>query len=177
MRVRTIAFALAAIVLPIANPATAAELNQPFSWRWSESRDAITDKIVRTGHVDTLTLRLNGMPQIGFGSVLVGCVGGKPLMVFDWGPKVAGKAGLAVQYRFEGQPGRQVTARYVRTTRQIVSKPGDIRQFLADASKSDRLYVRVVSDRYGTVEARFTARAGAELAALLGRHCPSAAAD
>jgi hypothetical protein len=36
-----------------------AELNQPCSRHWSESRDAITDKIVRTGRAGTLTLRLN----------------------------------------------------------------------------------------------------------------------
>jgi hypothetical protein len=79
--------------------------------------------------------------------------------------------------RFEGQPGRLVTPRYVRTTRQTVNRPTEIRQFLSDAAKSDRLYVRVVSDRHGTVEARFSARAGADLAALLGRHCPSVAVN
>jgi hypothetical protein len=166
-----------AIVWPIATHATAAELNLPFSWRWSESRDAITDKIVRMGETSTLSFRMNGVPQIGFASVLIGCASEKPLIAFDWGPKVAGKAGLAIQYRFEEHPGRELTATYVRTTRQTVSKPGEIRRFLADASKADRLYVRVLSDRYGTVEARFHVRAGAELAALLGRYCPSVAVE
>ena len=36
----------------------------------------------------------------------------------------------------------------------------DIRQFLADASVSDSLYVRVYSDPYGTSEATFKAAAG-----------------
>jgi hypothetical protein len=166
---------LTAIGWPIATHA--AELNQSFSWRWSESRDAITDKIVRTGEAGTLLLRLNREPQISFGQIVVGCADGTPMMVFDWGLKVAGKTGLVLQYRFEGRPGRQMTAKYVRTTRQTVNKPAEIRQFLADASKSDRVHVRIVSDRYGTVEAKFTARAGAKLAALLGHHCPSVAVD
>ena len=51
----------------------------------------------------------------------------------------------------------------------------DIRQFLADASMSNSLYVRVYSDSYGTSEATFTAFGGKEMAAKFTTACPKTA--
>src|SRR5215467_2521070 len=116
-RVKALAFTLLALASPLVAHAEGG-LNQPRSWRYVESRDAITDTLIRLMQVEALSFRLNDNPEFYDAIVAVGCADNQPLLVFAWGKKVAGKAGLVVQYRFEGQPGREVTAKYVRRTRQ-----------------------------------------------------------
>jgi hypothetical protein len=93
--------------------------------------------------------------------VLLTCAGGQASITIDWSFKAAGSKNLILEYRFEGRPGRQLSARYV------------IRQFLADARTSTRLYVRVNSDLSGPQSATFAAGAGADMAARFGAACPS----
>ncbi len=176
-RVNGVAFTLLVTALPIAAHASEVRLNQSGSWQYSESRDAISNAIVRSAQVGTISIRRNERPEITAATVIVGCAEARPFMVFDWDVKVAAKAGLVVQYRFEGISGRKVKAKYVRRTRQTATNAADVRQFLSDAANSDRLYLRVLSDQYGAVEAWFSTRGGAELAAVFGGFCPSVAVD
>jgi hypothetical protein len=173
---RALAFTLLAMALPASSHAEGG-LNQLSSWRYSESRDPVSDAIVRQAQTSTIAIRRNGVTEIARASVIVVCADEKPLLVFDWDAKVAAKAGLTVQYRFDGQIGSTVAARYVRRTRQTATQAVDVRRFLTDAARSDKLYIRVLSDQYGAVEAWFSARGGAELAAVLGGFCPSIAID
>jgi hypothetical protein len=170
---RLIPAALLFALLVAAVPA-AGELSGPFSWRWSEAKDPITDRIVRKASVDTLSVKFNGWPRVMLATVILACFEAKPVLVFDWDAKVAAKEGLIVEYRFDGHPGRRVDAKYVRRSRQTTGDLGNIRQFLRDASISEGLYLRVRSPAYGNVEARFHTRGGSVLAARFGQYCPTA---
>lgn len=170
---RLIAIAFLAIFFVPVLPASAL-LNGPFAWRWSETRDPINDRVIHTASVATLGFKLNGATRIALVTVILACANGEPVLVFDWEEKVAGSRGLIVEYRFDGRPGRRTKANYVRRSRQSTSDLADIRQFLADASVSDGLYVRVQSPAFGSAEARFHARGGGALAARFAQYCPGA---
>lgn len=156
--------------------ATAASFEAWNSWRWHwmEGIDRITDQ--KVARACLATVEIEGVP-LGTGDVYVALTrtAGKPVMDIDWSLKVAGKANLTVEYRFAGQRGRNLKARYVNRTQQRATDLADIRQFLADARRSDILRLRVTSDLYGTVEAKFRAAAGADIYRRLTAACPVAA--
>jgi hypothetical protein len=145
-------------------------------WIWEEQRDKITDQVIYVGYVNTLRTSIGGSSDINGASVLVYCSGNEAAVVFLWSRSAAGTKNLSVAFRFEGQPGHVTKARYVKRTKQETTDLGDVRLFLDGLAKSDRLYVRATSDLYGTSEAGFRYRGGAEIVNRLRAACPILAA-
>lgn len=141
-------------------------------WRWVESVDPITDARVVQTYVATVDIAgtILGSAEA---RVMLTCTNRKASITIDWSFKAAGTANLTVDYRFDGQPGRSLRARYVNRTRQQSVDQGDVRQFLADARNASRLMVRVDSDLYGPVSATFAAKAGADMVSRFVAACPA----
>lgn len=141
-------------------------------WRWAESVDAISDAPVKQAYVATADIAdtVLGTEEA---RVLLTCVGGNASITVYWSFKAAGSANLVLEYRFDGQPGRRLNARYVNRYRQQSSDAEDVRRFLADARMSKRLVVRVDSDLSGPSSATFAAGAGPDMAARFVAACPS----
>lgn len=141
-------------------------------WRWVESVDPITDAPVRHAYVATVEIAdaLLGTEEA---RVMLTCISGNASITVDWSFKAAGSANLVLEYRFDGRPGRRLKARYVNRTRQRSEHQGDVRQFLADAGRSNRLMVRVDSDLSGPSSATFAAGAGPDMVARFAAACPA----
>jgi len=158
---------------------TTSALADPFDavfgtrWRWVESIDPISDAPVRQAYVATVDIAdtVLGTEEA---RVLLTCAGANASITVDWSFKAAGSANLVLEYRFDGQPGRRLNARYVNRFRQQSTDAGDVRRFLADASMSKRLVVRIDSDLSGPSSATFAAGAGPDMAARFVAACPSA---
>lgn len=172
-RHRIAAAGLAMVAAVVAEPAAAVSFESLFAtrWQWSEGVDHITDQKVSRAVLLTVTIE---DVQLGLAEarIVLTCTGGKPVMDFDWSFKAAGKGGLTVEYRFANLAGRSLKARYVNRTRQEVSDRDGIRQFLADAQRSDSLRLRLTSDLYGVTEATFKAAAGADMVRRFVAACP-----
>jgi hypothetical protein len=142
-------------------------------WRGTRTADPITDAPLLRLYL--ITTEVNGAV---FGRdmarVMLTCAAGKSSLDFEWTIKAASKTNLVVAYRFEGQPGRTVKARYVNNSEQETTQLGDVRQFVRDAGLSQRLYLQVNSDRFGVNEARFKAKAGPSATASFVEACPDA---
>ena len=175
-RIRIVLTGLTVLVAMAAAQAEAASFEAwtATRWSWMEGVDHITAEKISRAYL--VTVEIAGVP-LGTGDVYVAltCTGGKPVMDFDWSIKVAGKAHLTVEYRFAGQPGRSIKARYVNRTHQQSTDVEGIRQFLADARHSDRMRLRVTSDLAGVVEASFKSKAGADIYRRFTTVCPVAA--
>ncbi len=175
-RIRTVLAGLTVVVAMVAGQADAASLEAwtASRWKWMEGVDHITAEKVARAYL--VTVEIADVP-LGTGDVYVAltCTDGKPVMDFDWSIKVAGKAHLTVEYRFAGQPGRSIKARYVNRAHQQATDIDGIRQFLSDARYADRLRLRVTSDLSGVVEASFNAKAGADIYNRFTAACPTTA--
>ena len=175
-RHRIVAAGLAALAVMAVGPAVAASFESMMAsrWQWSEGVDRLTDQ--RVSRATLLTVMIEGA-QLGDSEARVAliCTAGKAVMDIDWSFRAAGQSNLTLEYRFAGQPGRSLKARYVNRNREEVTDLDGIRRFLADARTSDRLRLRVTSDAYGTTEASFRAEAGADVVARYTAACPLAA--
>jgi hypothetical protein len=164
---------LAVLAAVAAEPVVAAsfEAQTATRWNWAEGVDVITDQKVSRAYLLTTEIKdiAAGLEEV---RLALTCTGGKPVMDIEWSIKVAGEAHLTVEYRFSGQPGRSLTARYVNRTHQQASDIAGIRQFLVDARASDKLRLRVTSDLGGMVEATFKAAAGADIYRRFTAACP-----
>ncbi len=171
-----VAAGLAVLAGMAAEPAAAASFEAALAtgWQWSEGVDRITDQ--KVSRAILLTAEIEDKPLgLEEARLALTCTGGTPVMDIDWSFKVAGRAHLALAYRFAGQPGRSLKAHYVNRTSQRVSDISGIRRFLADARRSDRLRLRVTSDLSGVAEATFGAAAGADVYRRFTAACPVAA--
>lgn len=139
-------------------------------WEFGEHTDKITDQRVRT----IMIYAMHGAVPWGFvqAPLNVRCTAGNAELTIKWAEKTASNVNLVVEYRFDGLPGRSLDVRYVNRSEQRSTSVAGIRQFLADARRSDRLLLRVSSDLLGTTEAVFRAGAGAEVADYLIAACP-----
>jgi hypothetical protein len=177
MKCAKIIMAGLALVALLPGPAGAASLEGMFAtrWKWAEGVDDITDRKISRAYL--LSVEIKDM-MVGLEEVRLAltCADGKPVLDVEWSFKVAGKARLALEYRFAGQPGRTLKARYVNRSHQQSGDLAGIRQFLSDARASDKLRLRVTSDLYGTIEASFRAAAGADIYNRFTAACPVAAA-
>ncbi len=175
-RIRIVVAGLALLAAVAVGPAVAASFEAWMAtrWKWAEGVDRITDQKISRAYLQTVEI---DDIQLGSGDVRLAltCTGGKPVMDIAWSIKVAGKAHLTVEYRFAGQRGHSLKARYVNRSQQRATDLAGIRQFLADARHSDILRLRVTSDLYGPVQATFRAAAGADIYRRFTAACPSAA--
>jgi hypothetical protein len=145
-------------------------------WVWKEERDKITDQTIYLGHVTALQTTISASKYINGAAVVVFCGDNEAAVVFLWGRSAAGTKSLNVAFRFDGQPGHVTKSRYVTRNKQETTDLGDVRRFLDGLSKSNGLYVRATSDLYGTSEASFRFRGGAEIVHRLRTACPILAA-
>jgi hypothetical protein len=165
------------IVLLLAIPAgTSIAADWIGQWKWEQQRDRITDRIVYLAHVKTLRTWVGASSDINSASVLVYCSGRAAGIIFLWSRSAAGTKNLEVAFRFQGQPGHITKARYVTRTKQETTDPKDVRIFLDGLSKSDRLYVRAMSDLYGMSEAEFRLGGSSEIVRRIRAACPVLAA-
>jgi hypothetical protein len=141
-------------------------------WRWAENVDPITDATVSHALCRDRGYRRND-PWLGGSPRFVDLRRGPSLDHNRLVVQGRGQQKPDTRVSLEGRPGRQLSARYVNRYRQQSSDIESIRQFLADAGTSTRLYVRVNSDLSGPQSATFAAGAGADMAARFGAACPS----
>ena len=175
-RLRFVVAGLAGLATVIAGAATAASFDALLAtrWQWSEGVDPITDQKVGRAVLAT-TIIEDIQPGVAEARIALVCTAGKPRMLVDWSFKVAGAANLTVEYRFAGEPGRRLKARAVNRSSEEITDLGDLRRFLSDARRSDKLLLRVTSDAYGVNAATFRAAAGADIVRRFTAACPSAA--
>ncbi len=175
-RFRIASAGLAMLAAMTAGPTLAASFESLHAgrWMWAEGVDRITDQTVGRAYLMTTEIVdvTAGLEEV---RLALTCTGGKPVMDIEWSFKAAGKVNLTLEYRFAGQPGRNLRARYVNRTHQQATDLAGIRRFLADARVSDILRLRVTSDLYGVREAAFRATAGADIYRRFTAACPVAA--
>ena len=140
-------------------------------WHGVSTSDAITDGAILGMYV--VTSEINGRYSSDLSRLMLICESGKARLRLEWTFKAAGSANLSVEYRFEGQPGRAIKARYVNRSEEEATSESDIRQFLTDAGTGSRsLMARVSSDIGGVSTAKFRTRGGPDMVKKFTIACP-----
>jgi hypothetical protein len=170
--VMTLGWALAACAggnLADKNPAAG-------DWNIRRGYDRILGKPTATASLLTRGRNTNTHPlTANFTSIQLLCFDNVPIVRMDFLHKVGSNRTSVVHYRFDDNPGRSVTARFLQNYKTVViEERDDVARFVDELRASRKLYVRVSSHLAGTSIVDFDIR-GAEIAADAAyQNCPLA---
>jgi hypothetical protein len=168
--------AIALIGLAFALAACATTAPEAGDWKIERGQDRILGKPAAYAHVAARSR--NDLAQanphlIAAASLQLGCFDNSPTVRIEFNHRIGTNRTSVLNYRFDENPGRETSARFLQTYKTaVIENKDDVARFVNELRTASKLYVRVMSHLAGTSSVEFPVQGGAMAADAAYANCP-----
>jgi hypothetical protein len=142
------------------------------NWAIGQQIDRISGSRATRAQLSAFTVSGNRQ-HMGLAYISLLCFDGKPIVRLSYPFRVGANSSAIVEYRFDKNPGRKATVRFMPDFRTIViDDRAEVAQVAEGLATSAVLYVRVSSLHVGRAEAEFRVPGGGVATEATYAECP-----